>query len=295
MPISIIIGPMKTSLSELPENKQQELKSIVEFLKEKLDLKLLILFGSYARGDWVEDLDEETLQYRYQSDYDLIIITETPYQATKIEENHRLRERMNKIFHRTPVSLIAEDIKFVNRRLGKNQYFYIDIQREGIVLFDSGELELAEPRAEMPPKERAMLAQADFEYWFGSAATYLKYANDAIGNQDNNYAAFNLHQVAERLYSAILLVFSRYKPKSHDLAKLAQRATSFEPQFLKAFPMGTDEQKTRFELLRKAYVDARYKPSFTITLEELAYLHDCVEHLQRLTEQLCKERIESFC
>ena len=36
---------------------------------------MLILFGSYARGDWVEDLDPETLQHRYQSDFDLLVIT----------------------------------------------------------------------------------------------------------------------------------------------------------------------------------------------------------------------------
>ena len=78
---------MKTSLAHLPENKQQQLQRIVAFLQEEIQLDMLILFGSYARGDWVEDEDPETLLYRYQSDFDLMIVTETSRHAMKIEEN----------------------------------------------------------------------------------------------------------------------------------------------------------------------------------------------------------------
>jgi len=137
---------MKTSLEHLPEQKQQELQRAIEIIREELDLDMLILFGSYARGDWVEDLDPETLLYRYQSDFDLLVVTETPRQASKIEQNCQLDQKLAKIIHRTPISLIAEDIQFLNRRLRKSQYFYIDIVREGILLYDSGKFELAEPR-----------------------------------------------------------------------------------------------------------------------------------------------------
>ncbi|WP_185976947.1 hypothetical protein [Shewanella psychropiezotolerans] len=43
-------------------------------------------------------------------------------------------------------------------------------------------------------------------------------------------------------------------------------------------------------MLRKGYVDARYKPSYVITLEELEWLGERVEYLQALTERLCKAR-----
>ncbi|MCB2263611.1 MAG: hypothetical protein LGR52_11870 [Candidatus Thiosymbion ectosymbiont of Robbea hypermnestra] len=55
---------MKTSLEHLPEQKRQELQRVIEIIREEIDLDMLILFGSYARGDWVEDLDPETLLYR---------------------------------------------------------------------------------------------------------------------------------------------------------------------------------------------------------------------------------------
>lgn len=267
---------------------------MIEIIREEVDLSMLILFGSYARGDWVEDLDPETLLYRYQSDFDLLAVTETPHQATKIEQNSQLAKKLAKTIHRTPISLIAEDIQFINRRLRKSQYFYIDIVREGILLYESGKFELAEPR-EIPAQERKKLAEEDFEYWFSGARTFLKYAKDAIKNSDNNYAAFNLHQVAERLYGTILLVFTRYKPSTHDIEKLAQLVTSIDPRFLSVFPKGSEEEKECFKLLRKAYVDARYKPSYVITREQLSWLAERVNQLKDLTENLCREKIESFC
>ncbi len=254
---------------------------------------MLILFGSYARGDWVEDLDPETLLYRYQSDFDLLVITETPRQANKIEQNNQVAQRLIKTIHRTPISLIAEDIQFVNRRLRKSQYFYIDILREGVLLYDSGKFQLAEP-IEITSKERKKLAEEDFEYWFNNAKEYLRQYNHAISDNSCNVAAFNLHQVTERLYGTILLVFTRYKPSTHDLEKLSQRVSSIEPRFLSIFPRSTNEEKERFKLLRKAYVDARYKPSYAITKEELNWLSERVQELQSLTEKLCREKIASY-
>ena len=92
----------------------------------------------------------------------------------------------------------------------------------------------------------------------------------------------------------ILLVFTRYKPSTHDLEKLSRRVAAIEPQFLQAFPKGSEEEKERFQLLRKAYVDARYKQTYSITQEQLQWLAERVKYLQALTEQLCKEKIDSF-
>jgi len=284
---------MKTSLEHLPEQKQQELQRTIEILQEGIDLDMLILFGSYARGDWVEDLDPKTLLYRYQSDFDLLVVTETPHQASKIEQNSQLAQRLTKTIHRTPISLIAEDILFINRRLMKSQYFYIDITREGILLYDSGKFELAEPK-EISLSERRKIAEDEFRQWFQGAKDFIKTYQFHYSEQMYNLAAFDLHQATEKLYGTILLVFTRYKPSTHDLEKLGQRVGSIEPTFLSVFPKATEEEKECFKLLRKAYVDARYKPSYTIKKNQLEWLTERVNCLKELTEKLCREKIESF-
>ena len=48
---------MKKSLAHLPEDKRNELELIKDIILDKiLDVRMIVLFGSYARGDWVEDI-----------------------------------------------------------------------------------------------------------------------------------------------------------------------------------------------------------------------------------------------
>ena len=283
---------MKTSLDHLPEDKQFQIKRAAELIVETVKPGMLILFGSYARGDWVEELADDEFHYKYQSDIDLIAIAKNEARANAIERKTSLRGRLHREV-KTPVSLIAEDIGFINRQLSKSQYFYSDIIKEGILLHDTGEYTFDEPK-ELPPNERKILAQEDFEYWFTSADDFYAVFEFTLIKKKLNVAAFNLHQSAERLLSAILLVFTRYKPNTHDLAKLTQLVNAIEPKFLTFFPQGTTEEKRLFELLRKSYVDARYKKNFTITEAELTYLAERVECLKNMAEVICREKMEAF-
>ena len=58
------------------------------------------------------------------------------------------------------------------------------------------------------------------------------------------------------------------------------------------FPRETSEDKRLFQLLKKAYVDARYKmDEYVITATELTYLAEKVTLLKQLTETVCQEKI----
>ncbi|TBR44217.1 hypothetical protein CBF23_002510 [Marinomonas agarivorans] len=111
---------------------------------------------------------------------------------------------------KTPVYLIAEDIHCVNRSISKSQSFYTDMVRESIVLYGSGEYQLADPvvlpLAERAQKmaERRRVAEADFQHWFGKAMILKK--GFALHFQEGDYseAAFILHQIVERLCGAVI-------------------------------------------------------------------------------------------
>ena len=283
---------MKSDLTHLPPNKQNELERATEIIREATAPELIILFGSYARGDWVEELAEDETNYRYQSDFDILVVTDTERKAMRIEQDRGLRNQLRREL-RTPVSLIAEDIQFINRRLGKAQYFYVDIRKEGIPLYDSGQYQLAEPR-ELTPLERKHLAEEDFAYWFEKAGKFFDVYRFCVEREDYPEAAFLLHQCVERLYTAVLLVFTRYKPSTHDLTKLGDRAASVLPPLVSIFPEGTALEQHRFELLREAYVQARYKPSYRIEPEDLAWLEERVSVLMDMVQRECLERIARF-
>jgi hypothetical protein len=62
----------------------------------------------------------------------------------------------------------------------------------------------------------------------------------------------------------------------------------------KPFPRGTEEDDRLFKLLKRAYIEARYKKSFSITAEELAILGARVRDFAGRVERACREQIESF-
>jgi HEPN domain-containing protein len=225
---------------------------------------------------------------------DLLVIVET--RATS--EQSRLEREIKKAVKQlptvsTPVSLIVHDIEFVNRRLTRAQYFFSDIKNEGTLLYDSERFKLKTPR-ELSPRERYQLAKEDFDFWMESARKFYKGFSFYFSEKDYANAAFELHQTTERLYSAILLVFTRYKPNTHHLQELRHLVNALDPHFVKVFPLANEEGERLFDLLCDAYVDARYKKNYLITSEELAQLANKVQALTQLAEKLCQDKIQSF-
>ncbi len=289
---------MKKSLKHLPKQKRDELKTVVRMMREEFDVEMIILFGSYARGDWVEELGPDDFHYNYQSDFDILVIADKKL-ANRQRKWDGLEDRfMRSSVVKTPVTLIHHSIGYLNDKLSKGQYFFSDIKKEGILLYDSGSNELEEEQEMTPAKYRKKL-ERHYKKWFESANMFFEdfESNLTKGIENKNYykkAAFELHQATERFYSALLLVLTDYKPKTHDIKKLGKLVAAQEPKLLEVFPKGTEEERNRFELLRKAYVDARYEESYSISKEELEWLESRVLILKDLTESICKKKIESF-
>ena len=101
-----------------------------------------------------------------------------------------------------------------------------------------------------------------------------------------------LHQATESFYNCFLLVFTGYRPKTHDLESLNSLCASQSNEFLSIFPKINQQQKDSFELLQKAYIDARYNKDYQISKDQLLYLQSKVKKLRDLVFALCSEAIE---
>jgi predicted nucleotidyltransferase/HEPN domain-containing protein len=286
---------MKKSLAHLPKHKREELKLVTEIILDECPTVLMvILFGSYARGDWVEDTYVEGgITYEYASDFDILVIVRSNRIVNSTDTWRRAEARARRFPVRTWTNLIVESIETVNNALVRGHYFFTDIRKEGIVLYDTREFKLARSR-KLNPKERRGQARAHFKEWFASAKVFFRQYQNAMRMREYKNAAFQLHQATERFYGAILLVFTNYRPKMHDLEKLSHMVAGYDPALLTVFPQATEEQKKSFDLLNRAYVEARYNPRYRITKGQLEYLAERVKRLQRLTKRICQARIESY-
>jgi predicted nucleotidyltransferase/HEPN domain-containing protein len=295
---------MKTSLPENSLVIKDRLDAIVqEILAVARDqISMIILFGSYAKGTWVRDwYVEGHITYSYESDLDILVVTKSPkYRGPKgasfeSDLTKRLKRKglRGKSFGAPWVTFVVEPIKYLNQQLEKSQYFFSDIKKEGILLYDSGEFTLAEPK-DLNLEERKQIAKDDFDVWFGSGTEFLL-GVDFYTKQDLlNKAAFLLHQATESFYSAILLVFTGYKPRLHDIEKLGSLASNYSDELLKIFPRDTKEQEEKFVLLKSAYTEARYNKNYKITEEQLLYLIKRIEKLKSITEEICTRRINEI-
>ena len=255
----------------------------------------MVLFGSYARGNWVEDrYVEKGTTYEYRSDFDILVVLthEDLKQKFRIEDKVKT-ELIATGKVNTPVSLIFHGIKQLNASLTMGNYFFRDIKEEGKVLYDSQKFRLARPK-KLTATQYQQKAQEYFDQWFENGNNALKKFNFSFQEKIWNEAAFDLHQATERYYTTILLVFTDYRPKDHNLENLAIKVEMCDKRFV-VFPQTTDEEKRRFELLKRAYIDARYKmDEYQITKEELEYLAHKVSQLKELTAGICTSRIQEI-
>ena len=281
---------LKTSLSHLPVHKQETLASIRDIILKHIPAEMIILFGSHARGDWVEDTYQENgTTYEYTSDFDILVVTKKD-----IEAKHNLwqstKERIGRLPTSTKTSIISHDIDFLNEKIKHQYYFFLDLIKEGIMLYDSGRYELSAPQA-LSSTKRIEKAEEYFGYWFEKADKFSELSKTAIQKKYHNEAAFLLHQATENYYTTFLLVLTDYKPKTHDLGDLSDRAIKVQKAFRQIFPCQTAEEKHRFELLRKAYTEARYSKHYRITAQELDYLAERVLCLRTLVHTCCDKEI----
>ncbi|ASA58210.1 HEPN domain-containing protein [Vibrio gazogenes] len=286
---------MKTALDHLPESKQQELATISTILRDTLDDYLqgktasksefrilkIILFGSHAKGSWVNDPVNG-----YISDYDILVIVN---KAALVEEDvvwQRAKEQIDRKVTSAPLGLIVHDLQEVNERLQQGHYFFKDIREEGIELFAATPKPLAEP-GDLTEAEKQEIARKHYEQWFESAEQLFVFFQDGMKRQWLKQSAFLLHQSTERFFACTLLTCTNYLPKSHNIEKLGKLCAQIDAEFATIFPLDNKFHRRCFRRLQRAYIEARYSEHYEITVEELAYLEGEVQKLKGLVERVC--------
>lgn len=300
---------MRSDIEHLPSIQQGELDRVKQLLmvefaeataranqpwKKNGRILKVILFGSYARDDWVDEPENG-----YQSDYDLLIIVSHP-DLTDIADYWYVAE--DKILRDTaiarPVNIIVHTLEEVNQALSRGEYFWVDIARDGIVLYELPGSALATPRP-LTPADACEMAGKYLTEWLPSTDRALTTAQEqALKGADDlgwrKEAVFSLHQATERAYICFLLVRTLYFPRSHNIKFLRSLAEDSEPRLIQAWLRATRIDRRRFELLKRAYVEARYSASYKIGNEDLDALLQSARALREIVESVSRERVETL-
>jgi HEPN domain-containing protein/predicted nucleotidyltransferase len=278
--------------SHLPSSKQKELELIVKIICENCsDIEKIILFGSYARGDYKEKKDlAEDRKSGHVSDYDILVVTREAITALDTNLWHEIGEKCRNLKLSADPRILTHDIEELNNKLSVGQYFYSDIKKEGIVIFDAKNFDFAD-RRKLSDEEIKKFQKEYFEHWFDKAEDFWDKFNLMFEKKKYSSAAFDLHQSAEHAYKTLLLVFTLYNPNEHFLAILGKECEQYFPDLRNLFLRESEEEKERFKLLEYAYIGGRYDPKYRISKEDLEILASDVKELLEVTKRVCEEKI----
>jgi predicted nucleotidyltransferase/HEPN domain-containing protein len=290
---------MRDDVDHLPTIQQGELARVRQTLmgefeaaiagatqpwKKNGKIQKIVLFGSYSRDDWVDEAANG-----YQSDFDILIIV-SHKDLTDVAEYWYVAE--DKIQRdegiARPANIIVHTLDEVNQGLSRGEYFWVDIARDGIALYELPGVELATPKP-LTAADAYEMAKAYLADWLGKVDAALEGAEFYVSKGHNKDAAFTLHQAAERAYTCFLLVRTHYVPRSHNLKFLRSLAEDKEPRLVESWPRATKLDRRRFELAKRAYVEARYSASYEIGSDDLAAITEAVRSLRNAVEAVSRE------
>ena len=297
---------MRTDLDHLPAAKQRELERVIETIFDEFRgstenatgprkgarILKIILFGSHARGDWV---DAPLSANQYKSDFDILIIvsqkelTDRAAYWAKAEERLIRAYTIEKTLH-TPVNFIVHSLHEVNDGLSHGRVFFMEVKKDGVALYEADDRELATPKPKTPEQALAM-AKEYYAKWFPSADAFHASFKFLTERGNLNEAAFNLHQATERLYSCLLLTLTFYTPYNHNIAFLRSLAEGLDRRLYGIWPETNRRERSMFQKLKEAYTKARYSKHYKISEEELTWLGERVEELGRAVHQVCSDKI----
>jgi len=282
------------ALSHLPAEKQNEILQALEIIKLEADPEKVILFGSHATGKWVDSsYVEDGITISYISDYDFLVILSDDKKGQEGQIISHIENRCEDFDGF--VSVLANPITHVNTGLLFGQFFFMRIIDEGITLYDKETTEFVSPKI-LTAEEARQKAKDYFDIWFRNGSEFLIDANNAFERQSYRNCVFYLHQAAENFYATVLLVFEGYKPSMHSLQKMRIYSKHINRELFGLFRMPEDDQYQYrlFDLLKRGYIEARYKPNYDISEIECKDLLDKLEQMHEIVKSLCVAKIESF-
>lgn len=180
----------------------------------------------------------------------------------------------------------------VRDALKAGHLFYTLALRPENLLYDSGEMALPPVTAEALQALKTNLQQTVALY--GCKAKQFEACANLLLQQEAPLALFMLQQAAELAMRGILIAFSGYDKKTHELRSLKKHLRRCAPQLLSVFPDNTGEETRLLTLLESAYLGARYNPACSFNSADACCLHQRVSNLLQAAERVKESVVQTL-
>ena len=181
----------------------------------------------------------------------------------------------------SPVTVFVHNANMITGAVNGGNYFFSSILLHKKLIYLSGNLILPVPTG---LNYIALIEKAIkiWERWDNMSTDFLSGASFYLEQQNYRLALFLLHQSTECVLKAINRAITGYRIEVHNLSRLLVISTLYTDNLTEVFPMKTENGVMEFDLLKRAYNEARYKDEFE---PEEAQVKTLFGHVQRLQEE----------
>jgi HEPN domain-containing protein len=244
----------------------------------------LVLHGPHAERVWEDVAPGEA--------YRVLAIVNYPRLARSERDWKIVRDRLRRAWEfgeiTRPVRLAVESLERLNGALIDGVPYFVTIAERGIALYQMDGFQLRSPRR-LEVQERSVRGLAEYLRWHRRGCDFLAGAGFYRDRGDAPLAALLLHQACEHFYQAVLWSITHHGPRTHALEELREAAEALAPGLRAAWPRDTRFERRAFGCIRRAYVEARYKSSFRISMEELTWAFERVKLLGDGAARACAD------
>jgi HEPN domain-containing protein len=282
---------MNSAIHPLGPCYTEQLQQIVQLIIKAVDPEHVFLLGvTYTRQQSSNIFSDKAASYQLATHYELLVLLPAE-DRRNIDEVQDIIE--NKCKPYTPVTAFIFSVQQFNELLSAGHPFCCSVYEAGLLLYNSGNVELNEPSFPDNTKLQSLARQA-FEKWYEGAEEFLAGAELYTMRKQFKMAAFMLHQVAERGYVALIQVMTGYRAGTHNLDKLSKYARPFSSGLTLLFPRNNEKEERLFRQLQKAYIHSRYKDDYVVSEQEIDELLVRAKKLLQIVKQVCEEKLNAM-
>jgi HEPN domain-containing protein len=252
---------------------------LVDSIVKAVKPEMIFLLGAVVYHRSIKSIFQTSaVGSQYMSNYIVLVLLEN----LNNKEPHEWQDKIEN--QGIPVTSIVLSVYTFNEWLKAGHRFAINVQQSAEILYDSGSLQLQASHTATPHDEQIGIEK----YWrdgITKAKEFLAGSELYRIRKQFAMAAFMLHQSAEQSLHTLLKVGTGYHANTHNIDRLLRYSSLVSDQLSDLFPQKTEADKQLFQLLQKAYSDARYKADYTISYDQLLCLTEKVRCMHEVLSE----------
>jgi HEPN domain-containing protein len=258
---------MHTTFDNLSPNLLNQLAQLIQKIATTIHPEKILCYGyrTSIYQDWSCFKEDTGYQETTRATFDLLIITGNDNN----QADHEILQKIDLLAAslNCEVTAVVQLLDAVNELIAKNSRFLTTLYHNAVLVYNAGDNGLITPPAASSHEVTKSILETTWNKCFSTAKLFYKTASFCLDNGWNEKALFDLHQATQHACMALLRVHTGYRSTTHNLSRLLALIENFSFVPSTIFLCSTEEETSLFNLLNKAYSDARYKEDYSIPIE----------------------------